>query len=166
MFQNAGEAAAVALTRQAGELVSVCEALDGYARQVEEQHRVLRQQIADLAECTLTESVESVDRMCEAVPKLEETFRRIDHLQATLDDIQAKVFIVNRAVKAIEKPADIKERAASLLKSFGWKSKKVDETATANLWNRIPQHAMLDGSSAQEFEERIRGVFASFHSQR
>lgn len=130
-----------------------------YISSVVAQHSLLTKQMAQLSEASLADNEESIDNLLETCEKLEAVFEQIDDINAVLGDISEKVGVVAAQSKAIETPMSVRERGASILKSFGFKNKSVAETASASIWARVPPHILMDGSAPSEFGHRVHGSF-------
>mmetsp|Transcript_56697 Transcript_56697/g.64974 ORF Transcript_56697/g.64974 Transcript_56697/m.64974 type:complete len:172 (+) Transcript_56697:72-587(+) len=150
------EAAVQALVCPVSDMEQAAVLMDTYTAAVMNKLRECQDEIQALCHCAVRDGLECMSLLSERADSLEALFVKIDALQQHMDVVHELVLSLNGAVKAIEAPADVKERAANFLKSFGLRSKVVDENASAkHAWGRVPQFLMLDGSTPSEFLERV-----------
>lgn len=150
------EAAVQALVCPVRELQGVGQIMDTYLSAVIDQLNASQREVHELCHGAIRDGLENISLLSERADALDALFSKIDALQTHMDVVHALICALNRAVKAIEAPADVKERAANFLKSFGLKSKVVEDNASGrHAWGRVPQFLMLDGSTPSEFLERV-----------
>lgn len=146
------------------ELEEAQRTVEVYMQAVLEQLSECRAQVKDLSHTISVDCVDSIDVLAERAEALEVVFTKIDRLQSEMDRVHSLVLALNKTVKAIEAPADVKERAANFFKSFGLGKglKVIDDNASGKTaWNRVPQHMMIEGAVPSEFSQRIRDVVGS-----
>jgi hypothetical protein len=168
-FEKAGSAAARALCDDIGGLVAISETLAQYAAAVHGQHMELSRQMREVVDTSLSDCAESVEMLQAMCEKMEAAFQRIDDLQLAMDAINDKTVLVNATLKQVEKSADVKERAASMFKSFVGGFKRGGSSGGSSgerdeLWSRVPTYAMIDNVSAKDFGEKLKVLFAPFES--
>lgn len=113
---------------------------EGLAR----QHEQLVAQLTTLSDVITKDAVEGISDLIAAAEVLEDTFYRIDVLHAKVEYLN--YFVVqplSQAVKIIHKPKDLKGKAISVLKSFGFKSSSSDEAEAEAMWSRIPPFVII-----------------------
>ena len=140
--------------------------LSEYVDAVTVQHRTLCAQLETLTNQQLPVAITEAERLTSLLDSLEAVFEQIDQLSVAMDEVNAKTKVLNDFCKATLEPKDVKEKAASLLKSMGFRKKFVGDNSSAAVWARIPPNIILDESSPEEFTQRVHGVFCSVRNNK
>jgi len=161
-FDRASDAAASVLVGQDDQFTTALDVLNQYTQKICEAHANVSLEIHNVCSSSVADSRESLEQLATKAAKLEEAFARIDDLQVAIDAINESILQVNGVLKTVDKPADMKEKAASLFQSIGFGRKAKDE----GFWQRVPMHIMIDGHSVIQFREKIRAICAPFDALR
>ncbi|CUG87870.1 Hypothetical protein, putative [Bodo saltans] len=138
------------------ELAATHDIVERYVTSVGEQLHNCKSRVTELV-ATLSACTDAAEMLANKAKELEAVFRKIDKLEASMDVVYQRVLLLNKMVKAIEAPTDVKERAANFFMSFGFRTKALeDHGSSKHAWNRVPNYLMIDGMTANDFVVAMR----------
>lgn len=138
------------------EIAAAHDLVERYVAAVGQQLHNCKDRVTELV-ATLSACSDTAEMLAHKTKELEVVFAKIDRLEASMDAVHQRVMLLNKLVKAIEAPADVKERAANFFMSFGFRTKALEEHgSTKHAWNRVPNYLMVDGMVASDFIVALR----------
>jgi hypothetical protein len=133
--------------------------IERYVADLRKQHMMLQIELQGLLDAPQRDALDTVESLVESAAHLEAVFARIDAVESALDNMYSKTNVLNTAIKEIQTPVDVSEKAKSLFRSLGFGSKD-RSAAESGVWSRIQPRLLLDGSPPKEFGQRCRGVLS------
>jgi hypothetical protein len=138
------------------ELSAAHKVVEAYVHAVGEQLLNCQDRVTELV-AALSACTDCAETLATKARELEKVYEKIDRLESSMDAVHQRIVLLNKTVKAIEAPADVKERAANFFMSFGFRTKALeDHGSSKHAWNRVPTYLMLDGMIGTEFIASMR----------
>lgn len=127
---------------------------------VHQQQRHLCEILKEETSRAFVECTQSAEGLALVSARLEKIFSQIDSLQQSMDLVHEALILLNQQEKEILESGDVKTKAVSFLKTFGIKSKAMNDVTSADVWSRIPPHLLLNKQNPTEFACRLTEIFA------